>query len=222
MNARYATCYANEASWSDKGQHKFCAYRVWSPATAGFSSTVIKSKLDEAALAERLPDFEQALAAQSNLAIVQAVSGPIVRLENAIKARVKPRPEIKYLTTLPVLATFWVGLFCWRVRIFAGFPRQASTPPIAVAWIASAPPMRKKSENNLKNRHKYLSWAFVGATNVAVRDHALVRRFLLAQKKKPKSWVLSPSRRWPRHCRVRLIRCCVVSRRSIGTRPSYE
>lgn len=100
MNARYATCYANEASWSDKGQHKFCAYRVWSPATAGFSSTVIKSKLDEAALAERLPDFEQALAAQSNLAIVQAVSGPIVRLENAIKARVKPRPEIKYLTTI--------------------------------------------------------------------------------------------------------------------------
>lgn len=47
-------------------------------------------------LAEQLPMPEQALAAQCNLCILQALSEQILRIEKAVRVRVNSRPEIKF------------------------------------------------------------------------------------------------------------------------------
>lgn len=143
-------------------------------------------QLDDAEVAIILPKPEQALAAQCNLAIFQALSEQIDRLEQVIQAHVKPRVELKYLKTVAGVG----DILGWTILLETGDVSRFGKVGHYASYCRCVDSRRqsngkKKGENNRKNGNKYLAWAYVEAANFAIRYYAPVKCFY--QRKKAKT-----------------------------------
>lgn len=141
------------------------------------SSNDIK-QLTEKELARQLPVAEHALAASTNLVIMQSLEGQIKRLEAAIKAHVKPLREMKYLKSVAGIG----DVLGWTVLLETGDINRFKSTGDYASYCRCVESRResngkKKGENNRKNGNKYLAWAFVEAANFAIRYHDPVKRF---------------------------------------------
>jgi transposase len=124
-----------------------------------------------------LPEADVALAAESNLVVMDCLAEQIRRLERAVRRRVRPRPELTRLCTVdgigPILA--WtlllevgdIGRF-GRVGQFASYCRCVNARRLTNG--------KKTGENNGKNGNRYLAWAFVEAAHFAVRYNPKIQR----------------------------------------------
>ena len=132
-----------------------------------------------------MPEADVALAAESNLAVMDCLSEQIHQLEHVVRSRVRPRPELDHLCTVdgigPILA--WTLLLkigdirrFGRVSQFASYCRCVDANRLSNG--------KKKGENNGKNGNRYLAWAFVEAAHFAVRYNPKIQRY--DQRKKAK------------------------------------
>jgi transposase len=152
--------------------------------------------LDEQALSELLPVAEQHLAAGANLAVMRALDGQIEHLEQEIKARVKPRPALKWLKTVAGIG----DILGWTILLEAGDIARFAHVGNYASYCRCVESKRlsngkKKGENNRKNGNKYAglkpTWrrpTSPSATTTRSRVSTSARR--------PRPTVSSPSRRW--------------------------
>jgi transposase len=150
-----------------------------------FNGNKIK-KMDNAQLSELFPFTEQALAAQSNLAILKALNEQIEYLEESVNERVQPRKEINLLKTVAgvgVTLGWTILLETGDIHRFAKTGNYASYCRCVQAKRYSN--KKTKGENNSKNGNQYLAWAFIEAANFAVRYYPPVKSFY--QRKKAKT-----------------------------------
>jgi transposase len=135
-------------------------------------------RLSPEELGELLAPPEPALAAQSNLVVLKTVMAQIKILEEEVKARVKPRSELRWLKTVAGVGEIlgWtIVLESGDIRRFSQVGRYASYCRCVESKCTSNG--KKKGENNRKNGNQYLAWAFVEAANFAVRYHDRVKRY---------------------------------------------
>jgi transposase len=128
-------------------------------------------------------DADVALALKANVAIIEALTTEIERLEARLRERLAPRPEFVWLKSAPgigdILAmTIWletgtVARFA-AVGDFSSYCRCVDS-----AHVSNG---KKKGEGNVKNGNKYLAWAFVEAANFAVRFCPEAKRFYERKK----------------------------------------
>jgi transposase len=135
-------------------------------------------RLSAEELGELLEMPEQALAVQSNLAVLKTVMAQIQVLENEVKAGVKPRGELKWLKTVAGVGE----ILGWTILLESGDIRRFSQVGRYASYCRCVESKRtsndkKKGENNRKNGNKYLAWAFVEAANFAIRYHDRVKRY---------------------------------------------
>ena len=125
-----------------------------------------------------LPDRDLALALKSNLAVMHTLAAVIGSLEQAVKGRIKLRPEYKRLLTVSgigeilaltiMLETGEIGRFA-KVGNYASYCRCVGSERLSNG--------KRKGRGNTKNGNKYLAWAFVEAANFAVRYNPRIKRF---------------------------------------------
>ncbi len=135
-------------------------------------------RLSAEALDELLEQPEQALAMQSNLVVLKAVMAQIQILEDVVKARVKPRSELKWLKTVAGVGE----ILGWTILLESGDIRRFSKVGRYASYCRCVESKRlsnakKKGENNRKNGNKYLGWAFIEAANFAIRYHDRIKRY---------------------------------------------
>jgi transposase len=99
-------------------------------------------------------------------------------LEDEVKARVKPRGELKWLKTVAGVGE----ILGWTILLESGDIRRFSQVGRYASYCRCVESKRlsnakKKGENNRKNGNQYLAWAFVEAANFAVRYHDRVKRY---------------------------------------------
>lgn len=119
-----------------------------------------------------------ALAIGANLAVLRTLDAEIGRIEKAVQAKTKLRPEYRHLLSMPgvgktlglviMLETGEVSRFATAGR-FASYCRCVDSKRLSNG--------KKKGANNAKNGNRYLAWAFVEAAHFAVRYYPRVRRF---------------------------------------------
>lgn len=127
-----------------------------------------------------------ALAVQSNLAIIEALTSQIGQLERRLLQGSTPRPEYALLKSVPgigevlaiviMLETGDIGRFA-QVGNFASYARCVDS-----AHYSNG---KKKGTRNTKNGNAYLVWAFIEAANSARRFSNEAKRFF--EKKQAKT-----------------------------------
>lgn len=142
-------------------------------------------ELDEQATRRALGDGMQALAVQSNLAVLRCLDEQIRGLERTVLARAKLKPAFEKLLTIDGIGHILGMTIMYesgdmerfmKVGCFASYARCVSSS----RWSNG----KKKGEGNRKNGNRYLAWAFVEAAHFAVRYNERIRRFYDRKKAK--------------------------------------
>jgi len=132
-----------------------------------------ESDVDDLPLAEL-----SQLAVKSNLAVMHCADEQIERLEAAILAKAKLRPEYQYLLTVRGIGqvlSLTIALETGDVKRFPTVGDFSSYCRCVGSEHRSNG--KKKGSGNVKNGNRYLAWAFVEAANFAVRYDPTVKRF---------------------------------------------
>jgi len=129
-----------------------------------------------------------ALAIKANHAVIATLSAQIAILEKCLHEKVAPRPEYKWLNTVPgigqtlstiiLLETGPIDRFK-QVGNFASYARCVDS--------VHKSNFKKKGEGNTKNGNKYLAWAFVEAAHSALHWCPEAKRFYDRKKAKTKA-----------------------------------
>lgn len=118
------------------------------------------------------------LAAQANVAAVQALEEIIAGLERRLRERVRVTPEYAILNTVPgigeILSTV-IMLETGPIERFTSAGNYASYARCVSSRRTSNG--KKKGEGNRKNGNAYLAWAYVEAAHFALRFNAAAKRF---------------------------------------------
>lgn len=132
-----------------------------------------------------LADPLVARAAKSNLKIYRCLVKEIKELEDALTGLVADRPEWENL-----LGIYGVGkILGLTILLEAGDMSRFASAGHFVSYcrcvgsekLSNA---KKKGKGNTKNGNKWLSWAFIEAANLAVRNYERVKRFYDRKKVK--------------------------------------
>lgn len=144
-------------------------------------------KLDERRIEELCAaDATRALAIKSNWAVLLCLNEEISKLEKAVLARARLKPEFKKLLTMDGIGDILGMTIMYeageirrfgKVGQFASYARCVESS----RWSNG----KKKGEGNRKNGNKYLAWAFMEAAHFAVRHNERIKRFY--QRKKAKT-----------------------------------
>jgi len=142
------------------------------------SSAQLKGTQAAAQLEGLVDDANVASALRANLAVAQALSGEIERLEREILAQVRLAAQFEPLLSVPgigkilglciMLETGEIERFA-KVGNFASYARCVDSERVSNG--------KKKGEGNAKCGNRYLAWAFVEAAHFAVRYNARIKRF---------------------------------------------
>ena len=142
------------------------------------SSAQLKGRQAAAQLQGLVDDANVASALRANLAVAQALSGEIERLEREILAQVRLAAQFEPLLSVPgigkilglciMLETGEIERFA-KVGNFASYARCVDSERVSNG--------KKKGEGNAKCGNRYLAWAFVEAAHFAVRYNARIKRF---------------------------------------------
>jgi len=108
--------------------------------------------------------------------VIDHLTRQIKRIEKAALKKVRPRPQYRYLVTMPGVGEILgltITLETGDIGRFLGVGNYASyCRKVPVSWTSND---KKKGRGNKKNGNKYLSWAFAEAAELARRFDPLVR-----------------------------------------------
>jgi transposase len=134
-----------------------------------------------------LPQVDQAMALNCNLAVLQQCQEQIERVERTLLKRLRLHPQFKGLLTVPgighilaltiMLETGDIGRFA-KAGHFVSYARCVDSKKMSNG--------KKKGENNRKNGNKYLAWAFMEASNYAIRYSETIKRYYQRKSAKTK------------------------------------
>jgi transposase len=144
---------------------------------ARLSSNVIK-RLEVAALGEFGLGEDVTCSLAANVAVIQALTAEIGKLEARLRQRVRLRPQFRVLITVPgigeVLATI-IMLETGPIERFAAVGNFASYARCVDSKHLSNG--KKKGQGNVRNGNRHLAWAFIEAANFARRYCPEAKRF---------------------------------------------
>jgi len=133
-----------------------------------------------------LPEADQVLAVTSSLAVLDCLSHQIKALEKSVHQRLHHTPAYEQLLTVkgigPILAQT-IALETGDIRRFPTVGNYASYCRCVESTKLSNG--KRKGQGNVKNGNPYLGWAYMEATQFALRFHPSAQRFY--QRKLAKS-----------------------------------
>ncbi len=143
-------------------------------------------KLQSEQVAELLPCEDTALAVNSNLNIMQALQEQIKILEKEVQKKAKLKAEYAALQTVPgigFILALTILLETGPVQRFAKIGNYASyCRCVGTTRLSNG---KQKGKGNAKNGNRYLSWAFIEATNFAIRYNDNIKAYY--QRKQAKT-----------------------------------
>ncbi len=144
---------------------------------ARMSGNVIK-RLEVVALGKFGLGEDVTCSLAANVAVIQALTAEIGKLEARLRQRVRLRPQFRVLITVPgigeVLATI-IMLETGPIERFAAVGNFASYARCVDSKHLSNG--KKKGQGNVRNGNRHLAWAFIEAANFARRYCPEARRF---------------------------------------------
>ena len=118
------------------------------------------------------------LTAKSNIEVIQFLTQTIKTIEKALLSQIELRKDFRLLKTLPGIGNILSLTIMLEVGDIGRFPKVGNYSSycrcVNSRKISNG---KKKGENNRKNGNKYLSWAYVEASNFAVRFSKEAQRF---------------------------------------------
>ncbi len=118
------------------------------------------------------------MAGKANIGLIQFLSERIKEIEKAVVKQAKLRDEYKRLLTAPGIGTILALTIMFEIGDINRFPSVGNYVSYCRCVRSSRISNGKnKGEGNSKNGNKYLSWAYVEAANLSIRDYAYVRRY---------------------------------------------
>src|SRR4029077_14178540 len=123
-----------------------------------------------------LKDEDVRVGALSQLKILRCIMEEIGVLEKSILGKIKDTPTYKLLQTIPGVGSILgmtILLETGEIKRFAGAGNYSSYCRCVESKRVSNG--KKKGENNRKNGNGYLGWAFIEASNVAVRRYPEIK-----------------------------------------------
>ena len=124
-----------------------------------------------------------ALAAGNNISTIQFLKTRITEIEKAVKAHIKLKPEFKYLLSIPGIGNILALTIMLEVGDIGRFPKVGNYSSycrcVKSERISNG---KKKAEGNRKNGNKYLAWAYVEASNFAIRHYPEFQSFYNRKK----------------------------------------
>jgi len=141
------------------------------------SANRIKALLPEDV--ERIfPQPEVALAVDTNRVVVRSLSEQIARLEKAMLAQARKRPEYRHLLTAPGIGKILALTILLETGDIGRFPGPGHYASycrcVSSARISNN---KSKGKGNTKNGNKHLAWAFVEAANFATRYNDRIKAY---------------------------------------------
>jgi len=125
------------------------------------------------------------LAAQNNIATIRFLATRIKIIEGEIRPLINIREEFKYLLTIPGIGDILGFTIMLEVGQLGRFPEVGDYSSycrcVKSEKLSNG---KKKGKNNQKNGNKYLSWAYVEASNFIRRHCPKADRFYQSKKAK--------------------------------------
>jgi transposase len=143
--------------------------------------------LDVQQVDKLLPDGDLALAVKANLSVMSSADEQVELLEQTVTQRVKLRPQLKFLKTVPGIGeilALTIMLETGDIARFASVGNYASYCRCVGSEKVSNG--KKKGQGNTKNGNKYLAWAYVEAAHFAIQFNSRVKSFYERKKAKTK------------------------------------
>ena len=137
-----------------------------------------KLKDDEKNLLSYLRNDDVRLAAQSQLQVLKCVMEQINILESDILLKIKRRPIFNLLRTVPGIGpilAMTILLETGEIKRFADVGNYSSYCRCVESKRISNE--KKKGNNNSKNGNIYLGWAFIEASNAAIRHYPQIKKY---------------------------------------------
>jgi transposase len=126
------------------------------------------------------------LAGRANIATMRFLMERIKEIEKAVLKVATLKDKYKKLQTAPGIGTILALTIMFETGDIPSFPSVGNYVSycrcVGSTRISNG---KSKGEGNRKNGNKYLSWAYVEAANLAIRDYVYVRRYY--QKKMAKT-----------------------------------
>jgi transposase len=125
------------------------------------------------------------LAARNSIAAIRFLRERIKEIEKAVNSHIKVKPEFKYLLTMPGIGKILALTIMLEVGDISRFPKVSNYSSYCrcVNSIRESN-KKKKGEGNRKNGNKYLAWAYVEASNFAIRSYPECQSFYNRKKAK--------------------------------------
>jgi len=141
------------------------------------SSNEIK-RLKEEDVERMFQEEHLIIAGKANIATIRFLTERIKEIERAILKRAKLRKEYHKLLTAPGIGIILALTIMFETGDIKRFPEVGNYVSycrcVRSTWISNG---KNKGEGNRKNGNKYLSWAYVEAANLAIREYGYVRRY---------------------------------------------
>jgi len=130
------------------------------------------------------------LIAEEELAGIAALSKSIKRMEQAIRAELKLKPEFELLLTIPGVGFILAATIMLEVGDINRFEKVGNYTSycrcVGSRWSSND---KTKGKGNTKNGNKYLSWAYVEAANFSKRFCPQAERYYQRKAAKTKNVV---------------------------------
>jgi len=135
-------------------------------------------QLEEEDILALMVEENLSLAANTNIAVIRCLDEQIEKVEKAVKATAKLRPEFRLLKTVPGIGDILALNIALETGDIKRFPKvgdfSSYCRTVKSTRITNG---KKKGEGNTKCGNKYLAWAFIEAANFAVRYSEQARKF---------------------------------------------
>lgn len=123
------------------------------------------------------------LAAKNSVAAIRFLTKRIKEIENAVKSRVRIKPEFECLLTMPGIGNILGLTIMLEVGDINRFPKVSDYSSYCRCVKSQRlSNQKKKGEGNRKNGNRYLAWAYVEAANFAIRSYPEFQSFYNRKK----------------------------------------
>jgi transposase len=123
------------------------------------------------------------LAARNSIAAIRFLGERIKEIEKAVKSHIKLKPEFNYLLTMPGIGDILGLTIMLEVGDINRFPTVSDYSSYCRCVKSERlSNKKKKGEGNRKNGNKYLAWAYVEASNFAIRYYEETQSFYQRKK----------------------------------------
>lgn len=134
-------------------------------------------KDDEEKLLSYVKDEQVRFAAQSQFKVLRCIMEQIALLEKSILDQIRKDPVYNLLKTIPgvgPILAMTILLETGEIKRFANVGNYSSYCRCVESKRISNE--KKKGENNRKNGNAYLGWAFIEASNAAIRHYPKIKK----------------------------------------------